>query len=650
MPDLSGQSIGRYHIIEQLGQGGMAVVYKAYDTRLECDVAVKCIRMERLTEELKEKTLKRFEREAKEVARLTHPNIVKVMDYGEYQGIPYLVMPYLPGGTLKQRSGEKLPWREAVCLVLPVARALAYAHSHNIIHRDIKPGNILITDTGEPMLSDFGVAKILDVEDGNTLTGAGVGVGTPEYMAPEQWMNKVVPQTDIYALGVVLYELVTGRKPYSADTPAAVLIMQSSQPLPRPQQYVPDLPEGVEKVLYKAMAKEPKDRYASMGEFAAALEGLLDGRQKEKVVEAAEGTVPIVSDVPPLKQAAKQQENETIDEKLTPPEPDRTGRENGQKGKGWIVGAAGGVILLGILCLVAFMSPLNKIISPPTKMATSTLVLSTDITTSASILPTKTATKTAIPPTETAAPTLTPTLGVGSTRVSEKDGMLLMYVPSGTFEMGSENGKSNEKPVHTVYLDAYWIDQTEVTNGMYAQCVSSGDCTLPHQISSNSRSEYYGIKQYDDYPVIYVDWNQADAYCRWTGRRLPSEAEWEKAARGTDERAFPWGEENDYCHKANYAGCMADSNKTGSYPAGVSPYGALDMAGNVWEWVVDWYDLNYYANYSHENPTGPDSGEFRVIRGGAWYSSGENVRSSSRGFGDPDNGGQNIGFRCAVSP
>ncbi|MBT7790870.1 MAG: serine/threonine protein kinase, partial [Calditrichaeota bacterium] len=186
MPDLIGQSLGRYHILEQLGEGGMAVVYKAYDTRLETDVAVKVIRTESLPQNTVERALKRFEREAKALARLNHQNIVNVTDYGEYEGKPYLVMPYFPGGTLKQKLGKPIPWQEAVEMLLPIAEALDYAHSQKMVHRDVNPANILLTERGQPMLTDFGIAKVLDIEETMDLTGTSAAVGTPEYMAPEQ--------------------------------------------------------------------------------------------------------------------------------------------------------------------------------------------------------------------------------------------------------------------------------------------------------------------------------------------------------------------------------------------------------------------------------------------------------------------------------
>jgi serine/threonine protein kinase len=277
MTTLTGQSIGRYHILEQLGEGGMATVYKAYDTRLERNVALKVLRTELFSPVLLQEVLQRFEREAKSLAKLSHPNIVNILDYGEYEGLPYLVMEYLPGGTLKNKLGHTYHWQEAVRILIPIADGLCFAHQHGIIHRDVKPANILLKEKGTPVLTDFGIAKILESSEGHTLTGSGVGIGTPEYMAPEQGMGSksIDARVDIYALGIMFYEMVVGRKPYVADTPMAVVLKQISDPLPRPTQFVPDIPESVENVLFKALAKQPEDRYLNMEEFIAALEGLL---------------------------------------------------------------------------------------------------------------------------------------------------------------------------------------------------------------------------------------------------------------------------------------------------------------------------------------------------------------------------------------
>jgi len=274
MKSLVGQSLGRYHVLEQLGEGGMAVVYKAFDTRLERQVAIKIIRRDAFPPEQLEMVLKRFEREAKSLARLSHPNIVKVLDYGEYEGSPFLVLEYLPGGTLKGHMGRALAWPEAVRLLLPVARALAYAHQQAIIHRDVKPANVLMTESDEPMLTDFGIAKLLEGDDSQTLTGTGVGIGTPEYMAPEQWLGKATAKSDQYSLGVIFYEMVTGRKPFVADTPAAVLLKQTNDPLPSPRSIVSDLDKDAEKFIFKVLARNPEDRYPSMVEVVGELKKL----------------------------------------------------------------------------------------------------------------------------------------------------------------------------------------------------------------------------------------------------------------------------------------------------------------------------------------------------------------------------------------
>ena len=265
-----GTDIGRYHILEKLGEGGMAVVYKAYDTQLERDVALKVLQS---TQGTNEKFIKRFKLEAKALAKLNHPNIVKILDYGEQDGLPYLVMEYVSGKTLKHLVGKPMNYRQAAGLLAPIADALAYAHEHKILHRDVKPSNILIREDGTPLLSDFGIAKILELDETLDLTGTGIGMGTPEYMAPEVGLNKSIDQQiDIYSLGVVMFELVTGRKPYQADTPLAVLLKSTNDPLPRPKEYVKDLPANVESVILKALAKKPENRFHNMIAFAGILE------------------------------------------------------------------------------------------------------------------------------------------------------------------------------------------------------------------------------------------------------------------------------------------------------------------------------------------------------------------------------------------
>jgi formylglycine-generating enzyme required for sulfatase activity len=252
-------------------------------------------------------------------------------------------------------------------------------------------------------------------------------------------------------------------------------------------------------------------------------------------------------------------------------------------------------------------------------------------------------------------PTFTSTPGIGSTWTRPADNMVMVYVPAGNFSMGSNSGYTDQQPLHTVYLDAFLIDKTEVTNAMYSKCVQTKACQPPSHNSSYTHISYFGNSQYADYPVVYVDWNDAQAYCKWAGVSLPTEAQWEKAARGTDGRTYTWGNSDPSSNLLNYNGNVGDTTAVGSYPSGASPYGALDMAGNVWEWLNDWYGETYYANSPSSNPTGPTSGQYRVVRGNAWAavpSCGfvttvqrcNDDQTDSQGFYGGD-----IGFRCATS-
>lgn len=246
---------------------------------------------------------------------------------------------------------------------------------------------------------------------------------------------------------------------------------------------------------------------------------------------------------------------------------------------------------------------------------------------------------------------ITPTLSIIiSTIVSEKDGMPLIYVPAGEFIMGG-NEYSNEQPIHEVDLDAYWIDQTEVTNAMYVRCIYANQCVPPSNTNSKTHASYFGNSEFNNYPVLYVSWNDALAYCTWVNRRLPTEAEWEKAARGIDGNIYPWGNTNPKRTLLNYNGWVGDTTEVGSYPNGASIYGVLDMAGNVWEWVNDWYSNSYYQNSPSLNPKGPTSGEYRVLRGGSWdYNDSffDVVHSDYRDRNIPIYTGNSTGFRCAM--
>jgi serine/threonine protein kinase len=412
----SGMSFGRYHLLERLGEGGMATVHKAFDTHLESEVAVKVIRNRKLAPEILRKTLKRFEREARALIKLSHPNIVKIIDYGEFEGQPFLVMPYFRGGTLKDlMQGKPIPYQEAANLLIPIALGLSYAHQAKIIHRDVKPANILIDEAGNPMLTDFGIAKILDEEIPINLTGTSAVIGTPEYMAPEQVSNHSVDhRADIYALGVVFYEMVTGRKPFQADTPVAVLFKHVSDPLPRPSSFVPNLPEEVEYFLIKALAKRPEDRYQDMAEFKKGLQKLQKplSRRKffpRKKVQALYNQQPVSSGG----ELTYDQLETGVRKKSIP----NNHSQNPVSKRFWIWAPA----VLGVLMVLIFLIDQGQVLSIGEMASTLTPTMTK------TILPTQEHTLT-ISPTATIAITPTPAIGYKLSFVSDREGNQEIYM------------------------------------------------------------------------------------------------------------------------------------------------------------------------------------------------------------------------------
>lgn len=234
-------------------------------------------------------------------------------------------------------------------------------------------------------------------------------------------------------------------------------------------------------------------------------------------------------------------------------------------------------------------------------------------------------------------------------KISPQDGMTMILIPSGTFIMGSNEGEENEFPEHEVYLDDFWMDKTEVTNAMYYECIKSGECEAPLSDGFIAPKDHYMDSSRADFPVVFTSWENADNYCQWANRRLPTEAEWEKAARGTDGRIYPWGNQPPNPELLNFNLQFGDLMKVGSFPQGASPYGVLDMAGNALEWVSDWYYDHYYEISPTENPTGPSEGDLRISRGGGFYQNDYEVRVTLRFSLTPwYNQSSDFGFRCAT--
>lgn len=359
-----GQMLGPYRIINQIGKGGMATVYKAHQASVDRYVAVKVLPSQ-LAES--QEFAARFQQEARIIARLEHPHILPVFDYGESEGVAYFVMRYLDAGTLKEKmiEGRPLPLHDIDRIFTQLADALSYAHGRGVVHRDLKPANALIDSQGNVFLTDFGIAKLLESASPR-LTQTDAIMGTPAYISPEQAQSHPVDQrSDIYSLGIILYEMVTGSVPFVAETPLAVLFKHISDPLPPPSLVKPDVPLSIEQVLLKALAKDPRDRFATVDEFMTAWKRALE----EKVTRRAapERTIPPIT--------ASTLSNRI---QLKPAPAPRTMSGVGRP-TGWIVGclaalclgfSVGGAALLALNLPIFSPGPVTETPLPPTQTAT----------------------------------------------------------------------------------------------------------------------------------------------------------------------------------------------------------------------------------------------------------------------------------------
>ncbi len=664
MPDTSFTSftLAKYRAVELLGKGGFGTVYRAIDTTLDREVALKVLHPQLVADPT---FVERFRTEAKIIAALRHPNVVGVYELGEEAGRLFIAMEYMPGGMLKDLLAQRgrLSFDETLTILQQVCAGLDAAHAEGMLHRDIKPGNILFDKRGNAVVGDFGLARAMQLSSTASASSSAGGVGTPFYKAPELWNGKppASPATDVYALACMTYEMLTGHMLFDGDTPAVVMTQHVLHGPDFGANWPPtDAPQGLSEVIQRGLARNPEERYVTAKAFGEGLNQLTIATQRAAEAERL------------LKEAEDQTRRDvkTNDQRTTK-------ERRGQQAPVGITGQQRRAVESDVKRYAADPPvvphrELQKRTLQTTEASNSTenktapkarrsvvilwvvssisvlIVISLIFTTSRATVPTLPPKSVAsLQPTNTLEPTITPTLGIGSRQVTARDSMTSLYIPAGPFTMGGDG--NNERPTHTVFLDAFWIDQTEVTNAMYAKCVAAEACSAPWSSESQSRNSYYDDVSFEHYPVIHISWYDAKSYCKWAGRRLPTEAEWEKSARGDEEREYPWGStvpENDWL---NFNGVAGDTAAVGEHPIDASPYGALDMAGNVREWVADWYSEKYYIISPPKNPSGPSLGTYRVQRGGAWYYGASAARTSFRDKGSPSDQSVSLGFRCAMS-
>ena len=600
----------KYHVLCSIGGGGMAQVYLARH-RLHGGLFAVKVLVDHLAQD--PRVVARFEQEARMAATLaSHPNIVPIFDIGSGGGLHYMIMQFIAGedlaGYLRREGRLSLP--DAANTVAQAAEALSCAEARRIVHRDLKPANMLLDESGRIKLFDFGISRISDFADG--LTRPGESVGTPFYMSPEQIRGEACDiRSDLYSLGVVFFELISGRRPFENESATAIQIAHLSSPAPSLLSLDPEVPPGCDAIVQKLLSKNPDERYQSTAELmhdliahgthpgAGALRPKVNPTLQHAIAEAE--TIPLEQTTsrasavqPPLMSNAETAVGTgTTQPQAAPPTPTEELAPAQRPGRAkWMAVAIVALVFVAAVVAIVFLRP--KTASNP------------------NTTPANTESRSALPPV-----------------YSDAHGRMLL-VSAGPFHFG-QKGASDAK---TMDLPAFYIDETEVSNAEYRRFCEATGRAAPQTADFGT---------HPDYPVSGISYEDAQAYAAWAGKRLPNEAEWEKAARGTDERTFPWGET---AWTSNVPNRLQAVN---SGPERRSLYGAYNMSGNVWEWTASAYaplqsDIEHMKGLVHGASF---SSTWQVIKGGNFGPGGSDYFAIGKGRGLPaDARSPWIGFRC----
>ncbi len=556
------ETIGRYSIRAELGRGGMGVVYRAYDPELDRNVAIKSVLIEGLDDAERQRNEAALAREAKAAARLQHPHTVSVYDFFTVGKRAYIVMEFVAGATLQSKlnAGKPLPLEECTRLLAQAASALDAAHAAGIVHRDVKPANLLIDAHGNAKIADFGIARLNSVAT-QTQGSMGMSPGTLGYMSPEQVRGeKLDGRSDQFALGVVAYQALTGKLPFAADNWIGLSYQILNQIPPAPSSLLPALPRHVDAAIARAMAKRADDRFSTC---AAAIDAM------QIAALPAPSRAPL-----------------------------------------WAARAIATLLAIGA---AIWFWPGAK----PSPI----------------VAPTQTAAEKTVPNSLTPPPAATPSLPPTTTSAAltlDSETLAFVPIPAGRFVMGCGTCTADQGPEHAVEITRpFEIARTEISERLY-NAVLSGKATGGPE------------------PAVNVSWLDSQRFIAklnakpGTWRyRLPTEAEWEYAARAGDTKLYP---------RDIAATAWTDGNTTGALqPVGTSrlpnAWGVYDMLGNASEWVADYLDPAYYASSPARDPQGPDTGAMRIFRGGGVRTSEANASYAVRFADEPTAKGPALGFR-----
>ncbi len=634
-----GLSIGdyfqkRYRIIKLLGAGGMGKVYQAHHEGLDKMVAIKFL-IGNMNEDAE--AIARFQREAQATAKVSHPNAVQVIDTGVEDGICYIVMEFLEGESLRERIFRRgrIPLAETVHFAEKVCYVLEYMHRKGITHRDLKPDNIFYQiqeDMETIKVLDFGIAKVhaTATHAGSDLTREGMMIGTPRYMSPEQCQGQGVDgRSDLYSLAVVVFEMLSGQVPYDADNPFSVALKQINSPIPKLSEVAPHIPEAVSDVIYKAMAKAPKDRYASVKDFAQALVQAAN-LQSTVHMELLAGSAPV--DYSKM-ETSESKGNKTAGGTLPLSKMGGPTKAFGSEGpadaqkKPWLVYAVIAFLVIGGGGVGGVIW--NQKVQEEKRLQAEADRLRKE---------------------------------EEAKKAAENSPLKeFVLIPGGTFKMGLDPGKDvnaeggivpdYESPSHEVTVKPFYLSKYEVTNAEYSEFI---EATNRQQLPKEWTTSKFPAGT-AKYPVTGISWEDAVEFCKWRSTRdkiefrLPTEEEWEFAARGNEGRRFPW---SDFWNES-LTNCNKLDGTASPLPVDVppntldvSPFNISAMAGNISEWTFT--QLHPYPN-SKFNPTGKLL-ECKVIRGGCFNDIKSEARTTARKWRLPTFSDIYTGFRLAANP